>query len=63
MWTNQGKSHFFKKIQAKTIFDKIQGEISRLFEKKQLENMISLLKKCIEKRVMRKFDESPARFK
>ena len=56
------KKSCFEKIQAKSIFfEKIQGEISHFFETNQLKNMIFLPKKCIEKRVMRKFDESLAK--
>ena len=55
------KKSFFEKKQAKSIvFEKIQGEISHFF-KKSTEKHVFLPRKCIEKRVTRKFDESLAK--
>ena len=52
------KKSFFEKKQAKSIvFEKIQGEISHFF-KKSTEKHVFLPRKCIEKRVTRKFGES-----
>jgi hypothetical protein len=58
------KKSFFEENSSENIFfDKIQGAsaISHFFEKKQLKSMIFLPKKCIEKRLMQKFDESLAK--
>jgi hypothetical protein len=52
------KSFFEENSSENLFFDKIQGEISQFFEKNQLKDMFFLPKKCIEKRVMRKFGES-----